>query len=84
VAPREAGAAGGPVALVRGRIGDIVDEWLVGEMGEEDAALARTAARMYADFLTRHIDLGSVSAWLGGRVDAAFQQWRAQAERGHA
>ncbi len=63
-------------------IGDIVDEWVVGEMGEEHAALVRTAARMYADFLMRHVDLGSVSAWPRGRVDAAFQQWRAQAERG--
>ncbi|MGH2400340.1 MAG: hypothetical protein ACRDF6_10880 [bacterium] len=67
-----------------GEIGDVVDEWLVSEMGEEHAALARTAARMYADFLMRHVDLGGVSAWPRGRVDAAFQQWRAQAERGNA
>jgi hypothetical protein len=51
-------------------------------MGEEHTALARAAARMYADFLMRHVDLGGVSAWPRGRVDAAFQQWQAQAERG--
>jgi hypothetical protein len=47
-------------------IGDIVDEWLAVEMGEEHAALARTAERMYADFLMRHVDLASVSAWPPG------------------
>jgi carbohydrate-binding DOMON domain-containing protein len=65
-------------------IGDIVDEWLVGEIGEEHAPLARTAARMYADFLMRHVDLSGVTAWPRGRVDAAFQQWRAQSEGGNA
>lgn len=67
-----------------GEIGDIVDEWLVGEIGERDAALARAAARMYADFLMRQVDLSRVSAWPRGHVDAAFQQWRDQAERRNA
>lgn len=64
-------------------IEEIVDEWLVGEIGEENAALARAAARMYANFLVRHVDLGGVSAWPRGLVDTAFQQWRAQAKPGN-
>lgn len=65
-------------------IGDIVDQWLAGAVGEDHAALARTAARMYADFLMRHVDLSGVSEWPRGPVDRAWRQWRAQAGRRNA
>jgi hypothetical protein len=52
------------------------------EMGEEDASSGRIAARTYAGFLARHVDVTEISAWPRGKVDRAWQEWRAQAGGG--
>ena len=69
--------------LSRGSVEDIaavVDAWLVEEMGEDHAALGRTGARMYADFLRGHVDLKELTNPPREIVDRAWREWRAQAE----
>jgi hypothetical protein len=58
----------------------IAHDWIAAEMGEEHASLGRMAARMYADFLAQQVDVTEISAWPRGKVDRAWQQWRARAE----
>jgi hypothetical protein len=72
-----------PLPLVhggdRGHRGPVV----VGEVGDENGALARASARLFADFLMQHVDLRCVSLWPPGRVQAAFRRWRAEADQGN-
>lgn len=60
----------------------IAHDWIAAAMGEDHASLGRMAARMYADFLSQHVDVTEISEWPRGKVDLAWHQWRVRAEGG--